>query len=167
MGIKQKDENSAGGLHNALAAGTTIKGNIITETDFRLDGKVEGDISCNGKIVIGPKGSVTGNIVSENAEILGEVDGSVKVSAKLILKSTAIIKGDIYTQSLEIEPNARFNGACSMCSRKRKRTNRLRAALFDTALSLSYFRPASFINETILLFRLSACKSCSNVICIR
>ena len=38
MGIKQKDENSAGGLHNALAAGTTIKGNIITETDFRLDG---------------------------------------------------------------------------------------------------------------------------------
>lgn len=99
MGIKQKDENSAGGLHNALAAGTTIKGNIITETDFRLDGKVEGDISCNGKIVIGPKGSVTGNIVSENAEILGEVDGSVKVSAKLILKSTAIIKGDIYTQS--------------------------------------------------------------------
>lgn len=40
MGIKQKDENSAGGLHNALAAGTTIKGNIITETDFRLDGKV-------------------------------------------------------------------------------------------------------------------------------
>lgn len=145
MGIKQKDENSAGGLHNALAAGTTIKGNIITETDFRLDGKVEGDISCNGKIVIGPKGSVTGNIVSENAEILGEVDGSVKVSAKLILKSTAIIKGDIYTQSLEIEPNARFNGACS----------------------LSYFRPASFINETILLFRLSACKSCSNVICIR
>ena len=117
MGIKQKDENSAGGLHNALAAGTTIKGNIITETDFRLDGKVEGDISCNGKIVIGPKGSVTGNIVSENAEILGEVDGSVKVSAKLILKSTAIIKGDI---SLEIEPNARFNGACSMCSEKKK-----------------------------------------------
>ena len=103
MGIKQKDENSAGGLHNALAAGTTIKGNIITETDFRLDGKVEGDISCNGKIVIGPKGSVTGNIVSENAEILGEVDGSVKVSAKLILKSTAIINGDIYSQSLEIE----------------------------------------------------------------
>ena len=120
MGIKQKDENSAGGLHNALAAGTTIKGNIITETDFRLDGKVEGDISCNGKIVIGPNGSGTGNIVSENAEILGEVDGSVKVSAKLILKSTAIIKGDIYTQSLEIEPNARLNGACSMYSEKKK-----------------------------------------------
>lgn len=120
MGMKQKDENSAGGLHNTLAAGTTIKGDIITDTDFRLDGRVEGDISCNGKIVIGPKGSVAGNIVSENAEILGEVDGSVKVSAKLVLKSTATIKGDIHSQSLEIEPNARFNGACTMCSEEKK-----------------------------------------------
>lgn len=93
MGIKQKDENSAGGLHNALAAGTTIKGNIITETDFRLDGKVEGDISCNGKIVIGPKGSVTGNIVSENAEILGEVDGSSKSKRKAYSKINSNYQG--------------------------------------------------------------------------
>lgn len=93
MGIKQKDENSAGGLHNALAAGTTIKGNIITETDFRLDGKVEGDISCNGKIVIGPKGSVTGNIVSENAEILGEVDGSGKSKRKAYSKINSNYQG--------------------------------------------------------------------------
>ena len=52
MGIKQKEEHSSGGLHNALAAGTIIKGNIITETDFRLDGTVEGDIRCKGKIVV-------------------------------------------------------------------------------------------------------------------
>ena len=76
MGIKQKEENTNGGLHNTLATGTTVKGNIQTETDFRLDGKVEGDVSCSGKIVIGPKGNVTGNIVSANAEILGEVEGS-------------------------------------------------------------------------------------------
>ena len=114
MGLKQKEEVSAGGLHNTLAAGTTVKGNIITETDFRLDGRIEGDVNCSGKIVIGPKGSVTGNIISANAEILGVVDGSVRVSEKLILKSTAIIKGDLFTQVLEIEPNARFNGACTM-----------------------------------------------------
>ena len=88
MGIKQKEENTNGGLHNTLATGTTVKGNIQTETDFRLDGKVEGDVSCSGKIVIGPKGNVTGNIVSANAEILA--------------------------QTLEIEPNARFNGVCKM-----------------------------------------------------
>lgn len=114
MGIKQKEENSAGGLHNTLAAGTTVKGHIITESDFRLDGLVEGDINCNGKIVIGPKGKVIGNILSLNAEILGEVEGSVKVSEKLILKATANIKGDVFVETLEIEPHARFNGICNM-----------------------------------------------------
>ena len=113
MGIKQKEENTNGGLHNTLAAGTTVKGDIVTETDFRLDGKIEGNVSCNGKIVIGPKGNVTGNIVSANAEILGEVEG-----AKLVLKATAVIKGDIFAQTLEIEPNARFNGVCKMSGEK-------------------------------------------------
>ena len=122
MGIKQKDENSAGGLHNTLATGTTVKGNIITETDFRLDGQVEGDISCNGKIVVGPKGQVIGNIVSSNAEILGEVEGSVRVSEKLVLQATANIKGDVFAQSLEIEPNARFNGVCNMSPDTTKKT---------------------------------------------
>lgn len=56
MGIKQKEENTNGGLHNTLAAGTTVKGDLVTETDFRLDGKIEGNVSCNGKIVIGRKG---------------------------------------------------------------------------------------------------------------
>lgn len=121
MGIKQKEEASAGGgLHNTLAAGTMVKGNIITETDFRLDGNVEGDVQCNGKIVIGPKGKVIGNILSTNAEILGEVEGSVQISEKLILKSTSIITGDITTQTLEIEPNAHFNGICKMQSGKPK-----------------------------------------------
>ncbi len=114
MGIKQREEAPAGGLHNALGAGTSVKGNMITETDFRLDGKIDGDVQCSGKLVVGPKGCVTGNIVSSNAEILGLVEGSIRVSEKLILKSTAVIKGDIFTQILEIEPNARFNGACAM-----------------------------------------------------
>jgi len=114
MGIKQKDDSPAGGLHNTLAAGTTVKGNMTTETDFRLDGKVEGDVTCNGRIVVGPKGKVTGNIISTNAEIHGEVDGSIRVNGGLILKSTAVIKGDIYIKTVEIEPNARFNGTCSM-----------------------------------------------------
>lgn len=118
IGTKQKEENPNGGLHNALATGTTVKGDITTETDFRLDGIIEGNVNCSGKIVIGPKGKVTGDIIANNAEILGEVEGSVQVNAKLVLKATAIIQGDITTQTLEIEPNARFNGVCKMLKRE-------------------------------------------------
>ena len=95
MGIKQKEENTNGGLHNTLAAGTTVKGDIVTETDFRLDGKIEGDVSCSGKIVIGPKGNVTGNIVSTNARDRTERPlqrGLQDVRGKITTKSFFIIK---------------------------------------------------------------------------
>ncbi len=116
MGMKQKEENAIGGLHNSLTTGTIVKGNVKTETDFRLDGQIEGDVDCDGKFVIGPKGCVTGNIVSTSAEILGEVNGTVRTGEKLVLKSTGNINGDIFVKSLEIEPGARFNGVCSMSS---------------------------------------------------
>ena len=106
--------NSSGGVHNVLAGGTAVFGTIVTESDFRLDGCIEGDINCKGKIVVGPKGCIKGNIISDNAEILGNVEGSIRVKEKLIFKSTSKIKGDAYIQTLEIEPGAQFNGSCTM-----------------------------------------------------
>jgi cytoskeletal protein CcmA (bactofilin family) len=115
MGLKSsREENVQTVLHNILAVGTSVKGDITTEVDFRLDGKIEGNILCNGKIVIGPKGFIIGNIMSVNAEIMGHVEGSLKISGKLTFKSTAVVKGDIQTQTLEVEPNAIFNGTCVM-----------------------------------------------------
>jgi len=106
--------NSSGGVHNVLAGGTVLSGTIVTESDFRLDGRIEGDINCKGKIVVGPKGSIKGNIISDHAEILGTVEGTIRIKEKLIFKSSANIKGDVYIQTLEIEPGALFNGSCTM-----------------------------------------------------
>lgn len=116
MGMKQKEDAPVGGLHNTLAAGTTVKGDVITEIDFRLDGRVEGNITCKAKIVIGPKAQVVGNIISENAEILGSVEGNLEIREKLVLKASAVVKGDMVTQILEIEPSACFNGSCKMAA---------------------------------------------------
>jgi cytoskeletal protein CcmA (bactofilin family) len=107
-------EEPTPGLHNVLAAGTVLTGKIETESDFRLDGQVDGEVYCKGKIVIGPKGNVKGNIATDNAEIFGSVNGSIRARERLVLKSTAVITGDIFIQTLEIEPGAKLNGSCSM-----------------------------------------------------
>lgn len=114
MGTKYNDENPSGVLHNALAFGTLVKGDITTDGDFRLDGRIEGTISCGGKIVIGPTAQVEGDIISVNAEILGTVVGSITTSEILVLKPTAVIKGIITTQALVVEPSAKFSGTCNM-----------------------------------------------------
>jgi cytoskeletal protein CcmA (bactofilin family) len=114
MKIKFKEEAPSNSLHNILAVGTTVRGDIITDGDFRLNGRVEGNINCAAKIVIGPKGHIDGDIVSVNAEILGTVVGSIRTSGALVLKASSIVTGDIYSQTLEIEPNAKFSGVCNM-----------------------------------------------------
>ena len=114
---KLNEEINVGSPHNVLATGTTLTGKIETESDFRLDGRVEGEINCKGKIVIGPKGNVKGCIMTVNAEILGSVEGTINVRERLVLKSSAEIKGDIFIQTLEIEPGAKFNGTCTMAGK--------------------------------------------------
>lgn len=103
-----------GNTHNTITTGTKIIGKINTDSDFRLDGEVEGDIICKGKLVIGNKGRLKGTIVCNNAEILGSVLGNVQVSDTLTLRASASLNGDVITKSLVVEPNAVFNGTCSM-----------------------------------------------------
>ena len=105
---------NTGAMYNALTNGSRIVGEIFAESDFRIDGDVEGTITCNGKVVIGQKGFMKGSITCVNAEIIGTVEGDITVSELLSLRSTANIKGDVKTKILLVEPNAVFEGTCSM-----------------------------------------------------
>ena len=105
---------SPGAMYNALTNGSKIVGKILADSDFRIDGEVEGDIICKGKVVIGQKGLLKGSISCVSAEVVGTVDGDIVVSETLSLRSTAFITGDVKTKILMVEPNAIFNGTCSM-----------------------------------------------------
>ena len=105
---------SIGALYNSLTAGSKIIGTVVTDSDFRIDGIVEGDVQCKGKIVIGEKGAVQGDLSCQNADILGCIEGAIKVDGTLSLRATGSINGDVQTKVLIIEPKAQFNGSCSM-----------------------------------------------------
>lgn len=105
---------NTGAMYNALTYGSKIVGKIFADSDFRIDGEVEGTITCNGKVVIGQKGFLKGSISCVNAEIIGTVEGDIVVAETLSLRGSANIKGDVKTKVLMVEPNAIFNGTCSM-----------------------------------------------------
>ncbi len=106
--------NNTGAMYNALTNGSKIVGKIFADSDFRIDGEVEGTITCNGKVIVGQNGHLKGSISCANAEIVGQVEGDVIVSETLSLRATAVVKGDVRTKVLMVEPNAVFNGSCSM-----------------------------------------------------
>jgi len=107
-------QQQPGALYNALTAGSKIIGTVITDSDFRVDGTVEGDVQSSGKVVIGEQGHIKGTIVCQNAEIMGFMEGKIETKHTLALRATGNIKGEVTTQTLIVEPNAIFNGSCSM-----------------------------------------------------
>lgn len=100
--------------HNILTSGTVIKGDIHAEEDLRFDGKIEGNIYCKGKIVIGTESNVLGDISCANIDVLGRVTGIINCMDTLVLRSTAIVRGNMNTHILEIEAGSQFEGTIAM-----------------------------------------------------
>lgn len=110
---KPVDTNSPDRL-NRIVEGTSIEGDIKSDSNIRIDGRLKGTISTKGRLVIGPTGSIEGEIVCENADVEGSFVGKISVNQLLSLKATAKLTGDIITNKLAIEPGASFSGTCSM-----------------------------------------------------
>lgn len=113
---KPKNYTDLLGKTNRIVEETTIEGNINSQADFRLDGVLIGDFTSRGKLVIGPSGSIIGNITCVNLDVEGKFHGKIQVEETLSLKASASIKGDVICGKLSIEPGAEFNATCVMQS---------------------------------------------------
>jgi len=99
---------------NVVGKNTSIVGDIISDGDFRIDGKLEGSLKTSGKVIIGIDGFVKGKITSSNADVEGKFSGEMTLEETLTIKSTAQISGDIVIGRLSVEPGATFNASCTM-----------------------------------------------------
>jgi cytoskeletal protein CcmA (bactofilin family) len=97
-----------------IGAGTSMKGDITSNGDLRIDGTLVGNIHCSAKVVIGANGVVEGDINGQQADIMGTVTGTIKVKELLQLRSNCSVNGSLQSSKLQIEPSASFNGQCHM-----------------------------------------------------
>lgn len=105
--------SSPGGA-SLIAAGTTLKGDITSNGDIRIDGTLLGNMQCTAKVIIGANGVVEGDITGQQADIMGKVTGTIKVKELLQLKGGSVVSGNLHASKLQIEPSANFNGQCHM-----------------------------------------------------
>jgi cytoskeletal protein CcmA (bactofilin family) len=115
------------GAATIIAAGTTLKGDIASNGDIRIDGSLQGNIQCQAKVVIGANGSVDGDISGQQADIMGKVTGTIKVKELLQLKGGSYVSGNLYAGKLQIEPSANFNGQCHMTTATNGQVNEVLA----------------------------------------
>ena len=108
----EKTNGSSGAT--LVSAGTTVKGDISSNSDLRIDGTIIGNVSSSAKIVIGASGSVEGDISGNQADIVGMVSGNIKTKDLLQLRGDCVVNGNVYAGKLQVEPTAIFNGQCHM-----------------------------------------------------
>ena len=114
MSTEKTTSNGSGNGTTLISSGTTIKGDISSNSDLRIDGTIIGNITSSAKIVIGSSGVVEGDINGNNADIVGKTSGTIKVKELLQLRGECVVNGNIYAGKLQVEPSATFNGQCHM-----------------------------------------------------
>ena len=97
-----------------ISSGTTIKGEVSSVNDIRVDGNVEGKVYTEGRVVVGEGAKVSGTLVCGNLDTWGEVEGEIYAKEVLSIKNTAVIKGNLHICKLQVELGARFEGNCKM-----------------------------------------------------
>jgi len=99
---------------NVIVEGSKVIGDMITESNLRIDGEVKGNVSSAAKVVVGKNGIILGNLTCADTDIEGNVKGILKVDALTVLRETAKIEGEITTARLQVEEGAQFSGNCKM-----------------------------------------------------
>ena len=94
---------------SVIATDLRVIGNLVTDGDLQIEGKVEGDIDAN-TLIVGQgaegRGEVRANDVTVNGRVIGKIKGR-----KVRLTETAHVDGDIVHASISIEAGGNFEGS--------------------------------------------------------
>ena len=101
-------------IGTVIGAGTSFDGDLASPEAVRIDGIINGNCTCEKKLILSAEGQVKGNISAQSVIISGKVDGDIVVSGKLELLSTGKIAGNITASSIVIDEGACFDGRCTM-----------------------------------------------------
>jgi cytoskeletal protein CcmA (bactofilin family) len=98
-----------------IDASLTIMGDLYSEGDVQLDGRVCGNVSC-AQLIVGKDAAITGAVTAQQTVIRGSVTGTIR-SPVVILQDTARVDSEITYSVLAVDDGAMFQGAARRSER--------------------------------------------------
>jgi len=111
------------GPQNVKNMETIIGESVVLEGEFNghgnivIEGKLMGNLSTDGHVLIGERAEITANIKAGSAFISGKVIGDITLSDSIDIAKTANIQGDIKANSIAVESGCQLNGKISVGSK--------------------------------------------------
>ena len=98
-----------------LGPSISIRGEITSEEDLRLDGRVDGRVLVrHASFVLGPAGRADADLRAARVRIEGEAHGPVTATERIELAPTARVTGSLSADFIVMADGARFNGRIDM-----------------------------------------------------
>lgn len=95
---------------SVIGRGTVVRGNVRGSGSLEILGRVEGDVSVSGELVVGEEGAVRGNVSGSHITCSGAVQGDVRGSEAVVLERGARVVGDLTAPRIGVAPGALVKG---------------------------------------------------------
>lgn len=102
-----KKENSG---FFTLCENSIINGNVTTNEPAVINGTVEGTISVENNLKLGPKGVVRGPVYAHTMHVEGAITGDIVCKGTVHVTATARITGNVQCTALIVAEGAYFCG---------------------------------------------------------
>lgn len=99
---------------NRISSGTEFNGTLNSNSDIRIDGLFEGNLTTTGKLVIGDSARFTGEAVAKSCDVWGEMSGKVLIKEYFGLRKSGNFRGKIACNKVFVEEGGVFNGSCKI-----------------------------------------------------
>jgi cytoskeletal protein CcmA (bactofilin family) len=103
-------------INTIIGPNTSLTGDVETGGFTRIDGSIRGDVRAKGRVVIGERARIKGNVTGTNITIGGVVYGNIISDGHLVILSTAIVIGDIITRRIQADDGCFVNGSVAVCT---------------------------------------------------
>jgi cytoskeletal protein CcmA (bactofilin family) len=91
-----------------------FKGELKAQEDLKIEGRIEGTIQHQQRVVVGAKGEVVATVTAASIDVEGKVQGDIHAKKSVRVSQSAIVRGNIRAPSVSITEGANFNGSVSM-----------------------------------------------------
>jgi cytoskeletal protein CcmA (bactofilin family) len=104
--------------------GCMFNGKMTSEGIFRLDGKMEGEISHRGTLIIGETAVIKGNFEANVLILNGKLEGEVNAKERMEIHSGGKLYGTVHTPIFVVQDGGIFEGNCKMGAQSENESTR-------------------------------------------
>lgn len=110
------------GNESVIDPHASFNGKYASDRDLRIEGEANGEIECQGTLIISPQARVRSTITAHNVIINGDYEGDVNCGGRFEIGPTGRVKGTVKTQVLVVKEGAHWEGSVVMVHEARPAT---------------------------------------------